>query len=103
MLTLKYLIAACVLTLTVGSANADTINTFVAEGTFAADPVFGTPASTLSGTLTVDESIGITAANLIVPSIADFTTILGAINYNYQDSPGWEEQFISGNYVLTIN
>jgi hypothetical protein len=57
---LHYLIATCVLALTVGGANANTITAFDVGGTFSA-PV------TFSGTLTVDVTTGtVTAVDIVI-------------------------------------
>ena len=73
MLRLKYLVAACVLALTVGAANANTITVFDVAGTFYS------PSNTpLTGTLTIDVTSGsVTTANLVVANHT-FTQLFSA-------------------------
>jgi hypothetical protein len=69
---LQYLVAAW-LALGIGAANANTITTFNVIGTFVS------PAVSLSGTLTVDVTAGtVTAVDLVVPSLSDFTQVLSS-------------------------
>ncbi len=64
-LRLKYLIANCVLALTVGAANADTFDQFDVQGT-ASDGSF-------SGTFTVDENTGaVSNVNIDFPALSFF-------------------------------
>jgi hypothetical protein len=70
-LRLNYPIATCILAMSVGAANADTIGTFDVTGSFA------TPATSLTGTLTVDEtSATVTAADLFVGTIPQHFNML---------------------------
>jgi hypothetical protein len=86
---LRYLIATCVLALTVGGANANTITTFDVEGTFS------TPV-TFSGTLTVDVTVGtVTAVDIVVPGFSDFTSV--ALS---QPSVGWLLESLNSDSFL---
>jgi hypothetical protein len=94
MFRLKYFVATCVLALTIGTANADTV-TFDASGTFAT-----TPGLTLAGTITVDLTAkSITAVDFIINGLnnefAPFTTVLG---YNKDYAPTLQ-QLILGDGV----
>jgi hypothetical protein len=68
MFRLNYLVATCLLALTVGTANADTYTTFNASGTFTNEGQYiNDPILSLSGTLTIDVTAGsITAVDLFV-------------------------------------
>ena len=74
MLRLNYLVAACVLALTVGTANANTV-TFDASGTFAPNSFYPTNPPNLSGSLTVANGL-ITAVDLKVTDFPDFIFLL---------------------------
>ena len=71
---LKCLAATCILALTVGAANANTITTFDVTGTFA----YPTSLS-LSGTLTVDVTVGtVIAADVVATGYPDFTILFSS-------------------------
>jgi hypothetical protein len=80
-LRLNYISAICLLALSVGVAKADTLITFDVTGSFAS------PATSLTGTLTVDATLAtVTEADLVVGTIPDHfnmvisTTALAAPN-----------------------
>jgi hypothetical protein len=81
---------------------ADTFETFTTTGTFTATAT--TPAASLSGTLTVDETTGrVTAADLVAGSLPAFTTVSSQIVYSTGE---WQVTFSApapmGNYELTL-
>ena len=72
MFRLNCLVATCVLVLTVGTANANTV-TFDASGTFDN----ASSGIDLSGTLTVDLTAGsITAVDLLVTGFSPFNIVI---------------------------
>ncbi len=75
MLRMKYLIATCVLALTVGAANADTYDVFTVSGSYALN---GCICSGLfSGSLTEDVTIGgiITSAEITTADFGNFSLV----------------------------
>jgi hypothetical protein len=83
MTRVNHLIAGCLLALTAGAANANSITTFDVDASFGHANVdfYHTPQS-LTGTLTVDVTTGVvTGANLTVPGFSTFTTIVNSYEF----------------------
>jgi hypothetical protein len=101
MLLLKYLVATCLLALTVGAANANTIKTFDVDASFghALVSFYHTP-TTLTGTLTVDVTAGVvTGSNLLVPGFSVFSNIA----YSYEQFVGLWQIIISNSAGNVLN
>ena len=93
---LNYIVATCVLALTVGAANANTITTFNVSGTFA----FPLPGLPLSGTLTVDVTTGtLTAADLVVPTFQDFTILSSSFSPDHHFGKSLSTTLLATPYV----
>ncbi len=92
MLRLKVLAATCVLAMTAGAANANTLTTFDVDASFgnAAVDFYHTPQP-LTGTMTVDVTAGVvTDTNLFVPGFSAFSTIV----HSYE--------FFAGTWTMTL-
>src|SRR3954469_10026493 len=83
MTRVNYLVAACLLALTAGAANANSITTFDVDASFGhADVDFYHTPQSLTGVLTVDVTTGVvTGANLTVPGFSAFTTIVHSYEF----------------------